>query len=160
MSRIAYSTISVNTPPHTRPPLPSFFLAPRCHPHNLPPRLPCIEPLRSHLLPRPPPLPRLATPPNLPLLPHPHDPPPNPPRPHRPPPRDRKYVFNRHQVRLVHPPRRRRNITVPRLPQLPDRFARLGVLRLLVRLQPRPPDHPHPCPRQLVLLQQLPDPLL
>src|SRR5512147_61442 len=86
----------------------------------------------------------------------PPSPPPPPPRHHRPPPRDREYVLDRHQKRLVHRPRRRRDITVHRLHQLPDALRRLRVLRLLHRLQRRPPDHRNVVPRKLVLLQQLP----
>src|SRR5215831_13182106 len=83
-------------------------------------------------------------------------PPSHPPRHHRPPPRDRKNVLDRHQKRLVHRPRRRRNVAVHRLHQLENRLRRLRILRLLVRLQRRPPDDRHLVPRKVVLLQQLP----
>src|SRR5437870_6379257 len=88
---------------------------------------------------------------------HLHDPPLDPPGHHRPPPRDREDVLDRHQKRLVHRPRRRRYIAVHRLHQLPDRLRRLRVLRLLVGLQRRPPDHRHLVPRKLVLLEKLTD---
>src|SRR4029077_8334813 len=73
-----------------------------------------------------------------------------------PPPRDRENVLDRHQKRLVHRPRRRRNVRVHRLHQLPDRLRRLRVRRVLVRLQRGPPHHRHVVPRKLVLLQELP----
>src|SRR5262249_13069124 len=103
--------------------------------------------------PSPPPLPHTSTPPPPPFLPppptHPHppsspppfQPPPlTPPRRHRPPPRDRENVLHAHQKRLVHVPLRRRNVTVPRVRQLPHALHPLvpvpPYLRLLLyRLQ-------------------------
>src|SRR5438552_1649114 len=139
MSRIAYSVISVTTPaPTARPPSPI--------PNRRPPALPIVMHSQTAIV--------TLSPAHF--LAHLHHPPLHPPRHHRPPPRNREDVLDRHQKRLVHRPRRRRNIAVHRLHQLPDRLRRLRVLRLLVRLQRRPPDHRHVVPRKVVLLQQLP----
>ena len=94
------------------------------------------SPPRHHRLLRP-----LLHPHDLDLFPHLHDPPLHPPRHHRPPPRDREDVLDRHQERLVHRPRRRRNVAVHRLHQVPDALRRRGVLRLLHRPQRTAPHH-------------------
>src|SRR5262245_14613871 len=108
-------------------------------------------------LPLPHRLPRLPLHPHdLHFLPHLDDPPLHPPRHHRPPPRDREDVLDRHQERLVHRPRRRRNVAVHRLHQVPNALRRRRVLRLLHPPQPTAPHHPNVVPRKLVLLQQLP----
>src|SRR5262249_38916239 len=100
-------------------------------------------------------LPRLVLHPHdLDLVPHLHDPPLHPPRHHRPPPRDAENVLDRHQKRLVHRPHPRRNVTVHRLPPLPNALLRLPVL--LHRPQPTPPHDRHVLPRKVVLLQHLP----
>src|SRR6266545_4848611 len=92
------------------------------------------------------------------LLPqHLHLPPLHPPRRHRPPPRYRENVLHRHQERLVHLPRRQRDVLVHRLHQLQDRLRRPVLPRPLQRLQRRSPYHRDLVPRKLVLLQQLPD---
>src|SRR5262245_49853597 len=103
-------------------------------------------PISSPTFPLPPPT----------LTPHLPDPAPYPPRHPRPPPRDRENVLDRHQKRLVHRPRRRRNVTVHRLHQLPDALRRRRILRLLHRPQRTPPHHRDLVPRKLILLQQLP----
>src|SRR5262245_15142065 len=93
---------------------------------------------------------------DLDLFPHLHDPPLHPPRHHGAAPRDREYVLDRHQKRLVHRPRRCRNVAVHRLHQVPDALRRRRVLRLLHRPQGTAPHHRDVVPRKLVLLQQLP----
>src|SRR5207248_9840375 len=114
---------------------------------NIVPRLPLVQQLAEHLHPRHHRLARVRHPHDLDLFPHLHHPALHPPRHHRPPPRDRKNVLDRHQKRLVHRPRRRRNVAVHRPPQLPDRRRRLRILRLLVGLPRRPPHHPPRLPR-------------
>src|SRR2546427_499260 len=163
MSRMAvhYSWISVTTPaPTVRPPSrianrSSFSIAigwiSSIPTVTLSPGITISTPAGSHALAR------RVDPPDLDLSPHLPPPALPPPRHHRPPPRDRENVLDRHQKRLVHRPRRRRNVAVHRLHQLPDRLRRLRVLRLLVGLQRRPPDHRHLVPPKLVLLEKLTD---
>src|SRR5215469_14474143 len=76
------------------------------------------------------------------------------PRHHRPPPRNRKYVFDRHGKRLVYVPHRQRHVLVHRFHQLIDLALPLGVP--VQRLQRRSPDDRDSVPRKLVALQQLP----
>src|SRR5262249_54730514 len=153
--------------PRLRQHLPPLHLvlvdSPQQRPHVVP-RLPLVQQLPKHLHPRHHPLPPRVDPhtPHFPPPhhhppPHLHQPPFHPPRHHRPPPRDRKNVLDRHQKRSVHRSRRRRNVAVHRRHQLPDARVRPRVLRLLVRLQRRPPDHRHLVPRKVVLLQELPN---
>src|SRR3989338_3202612 len=139
------------------PPLYLLLVDPPQQTAHIVPRLPLVQELAEHLHPRHHRPLRLPHPHNLRLVPPLHDPPLDPPRHHRPPPRDRKNVLDRHQKRLVHRPRRRRNVAVHRLHQLPDALVGLPVLRLLHRPQRRPPHHPNLLPPKLVLLQQLPD---
>src|SRR3989304_4446981 len=141
---------------NTSTPVPPLFTPPHPPPH-IPPRLPLVQELPEHLPPRHHRLPRLRRHPHdLHLVPHLHDPPLHPPGDHGPPARNGEYVLDRHQKGLVHRPRRRRNVAVHRLHQLPDALGRLRVLRLLHRPQRRAPHHRNRVPRKLVLLQQLP----
>src|SRR5256714_1161646 len=149
ISRTGYSVISVTTPaPTVRPPSrianrSSFSIATGWISSiaivTLSPRITISTPPAR--VPTPPHIPRPTSPP---------------PRPTLPPPVNRKNVLDRHQKWLVHRPRRRRNVAVHRLHQLPNAPRRLRVLRLLHRPQRRPPDHRDLVPRKLVLLQQLP----
>src|SRR5437773_1785684 len=155
ISRTGYSVISVTTPaPTVRPPSrianrSSFSIATGWISSiaivTLSPGITISHPPPPHNPPLPP---HLLSPLHLPTL-HPH-------ATHQPPPRNRKNVLDRHQKWLVHRPRRRRNVAVHRLHQLPNAPRRLRVLRLLHRPQRRPPDHRDLVPRKLVLLQQLP----
>src|SRR5207244_5749605 len=139
------------------PPPPFARAHPPQHGPDPAPRLPLVQHLPEPLHPLHHRLLRLRLHPHdLHYLPHLHDPPLHPPRHHRPPPRDRENVLDRHQERLVHRPRRRRNVAVHRIHQLPDALVGLGILRLLVGLQRTAPHHRHLVPRKLVLLQQLP----
>src|SRR5262245_39785957 len=114
------------------PPLHFILIDPPQQRPDVVPRLPLVQQLPKHLHPRHHRLPRLRLHPHdLDLFPHLHHAPLHPPRDHRPPPRDREYVLDRHQKRLVHRPRRRRNVAVHRLHQLPTALRRLGTLRLL-----------------------------
>src|SRR3989338_6392619 len=122
-------------------------------------RPPLVQQLPEHLPPRHHRLPRLRLHPHdLDLFPHLPDPPLDPPRHHRAPPRDREDVLDRHQERLVHGPRRRRNVLVHRLHQLPDARRRRRVLRLLHRPQRRPPDPPELAPPAPGLFSKNPPP--
>src|SRR5712691_9184832 len=139
------------------PPLHLVLIDPPEQRPDVVPRPPPVQQLPEHLHPGDHRLLRLRLHPHdLDLFPHLHDPPLHPAGDDGPPPRDRKNVLDRHQKRLVHRPRRRRNITVHRLHQLPDALRRLRVLRLLHRPQRRPPNHRNVVPRELILLQQLP----
>src|SRR5439155_898883 len=150
ISRTGYSVISVTTPaPTVRPPSrianrSSFSIA-----TGWISSIAIVTLSPGITISTPPPPPPPPTPSHHPTL---LPPPPH----HRPPPRNRKNVLDRHQKRLVHRPRRRRNVAVHRLHQLPNAPRRLRVLRLLHRPQRRPPDHRDLVPRKLVLLQQLP----
>src|SRR5215475_3042438 len=95
--------------PRLRQHLPPLHLVlvhpPQERPHVVP-RLPLVQQLPKHLHPRHHRLPRRVDPHDLHFLPYLHQPPFHPPRHHRPPPRDRKYVLDRHQKRAVPRPRR------------------------------------------------------
>src|SRR5262249_35601286 len=138
------------------PPLHVVLLRPPQQRPDVVPRLPLVQELAVHLHPRHHRRVRLPEPHDLHPLPHLHHappplppPPPPPPRPPCPPPRNPKNVLDRHQERLVHRPLRRRNVAVHRLHQLPDALVRRRVLRLLVRLQRRPPHHRDVVPRKV-----------
>src|SRR5262245_23262437 len=139
------------------PPLHFVLIDPPQQRPDVVPRPPLVQQLPEHLHPRHHRLLRLRLHPHdLHFLAHLDDPPLHPPRHHRPPPRDREYVLDRHQKRLVHRPRRRRYVAVHRLHQIPYALRRRRVLRLLHRPQGTAPYHRNVVPRKLVLLQQLP----
>src|SRR5207247_2697799 len=94
------------------PPLHVVLVDPPQQRANIIPRLPLVQELAEHLHPRHHTLPRVLDPHDLDLLAHLHHPALHPPRHHRPPPRDREYVLDRHQERLVDRPPRRRNVVV------------------------------------------------
>src|SRR6266568_4466690 len=98
---------------------------PQQHP-DVVPRRPLVQELLEHLDPRHHLLLDLrAQPHQLHFLPHLHLPPLHPPRRHRPPPRYRENVLHRHQERLVHLPRRQRDVPVHRLHHHQDRTVHL-----------------------------------
>src|SRR5262249_12997412 len=125
---------------------------------NIVPRLPLVQELAEHLHPRHHRLARVVHPDDLDLLPHLHDPSLHPARHHRPPPRDREYVLDRHQKRLLPPPRRRRDVAVHRLPQIPKALPPPRVLRLFPPPPPTAPPHPNFLPPALGRLLPLPPP--
>src|SRR6266478_4197049 len=108
------------------PPLHLVLVHPPQERPDVVPRLPLVQELAKHLHPRHHALLRLLRHPHaLDLVPPPpHPPPPPPPHPPPPPP-DPQNVLDRHQKRLVHPPRGRRNVAVHRLHQLPNALRRL-----------------------------------
>src|ERR1041385_303323 len=78
----------------------------------------------------------------------------DPPRHHRAAARDREYVFDRHQKRLVDRPFRYRYVVVDRFHQFVDL---LRPHRIVVHtLQRRSPDHRYLISRKSVTLQQIP----